>query len=143
VNSILVLCEGNICRSPMAQALLAHAMPDFQVHSAGLHAMVGWPAEETAVRLMQARGIDIGTHRAQQISSPLCLQADLVLVMDTDQKQRVEALYPQARGRVYRLAEYQKQDIPDPYRQGESAFRDGLALIDRGVSEWLRRIQRL
>lgn len=143
MNSILVVCEGNICRSPMAQALLAHALPAFQVHSAGLDAMVGWPAEETAVRLMQARGIDIGTHRAQQISSPLCLQADLVLVMDTDQKQRVESLCPQARGRVYRLAEHQKQDIPDPYRQGESAFRDALALIDRGVSEWLRRIERL
>ena len=47
MNSILVICEGNICRSPMAQGLLAAALPNAQVHSAGLGALVGMPAECT------------------------------------------------------------------------------------------------
>ncbi len=94
MKSILVVCEGNICRSPMAQGLLAAALPQVQVHSAGLGALIGSPADETAVRLMQARGIDISAHRATQITRQMCVQADMVLVMDADQRKRLEALYP-------------------------------------------------
>ncbi|MEJ7930614.1 low molecular weight protein-tyrosine-phosphatase [Ramlibacter sp. AN1015] len=143
MKSILVVCEGNICRSPMGQALLAQALPVAHVQSAGLGALVGYPADSTAMQLMAARGLDISAHRAQQITRALCLQSDLVLVMDTDQRQRVEALYPQVRGRVFRLAEPLKQDIPDPFRQSELAFREALALIDAGTTGWLRRIVRL
>lgn len=143
MNSILVVCQGNICRSPMATALLAQALPDAQVRSAGLGAMIGWRADDIAQVLMAQRGLDIRKHRAQQINSPLCLQSDLVLVMDTEQRQRVEALYPQARGRVFRLGEHTRQDIPDPYRMGETAFRHALAMIDHGLREWLRRIKQL
>ncbi|TFZ04210.1 low molecular weight protein-tyrosine-phosphatase [Ramlibacter rhizophilus] len=143
MNKILVVCEGNICRSPMAQGLLAQAMPQAQVQSAGLGAMVGWPADEQAVRLMAERGVTLRAHRAQQINSVLCIASELVLVMDTEQRQRVEDMYPQVRGRVFRVAEHLKQDVPDPYRQGELAFREALALIDAGTTEWLLRIQRL
>lgn len=127
----------------MAQGLLAAALPQFEVQSAGLGALVGNPADETAVRLLQARGIDISDHRAQQVNRGLCTHADLVLVMDTDQKQRLEDLYPQARGRIFRIGEHAKRDIPDPYRQPEKAFRDALAFIEEGLREWLQRIQRL
>ena len=143
MNSILVVCEGNICRSPMAQGLLAAALPQVQVHSAGLGAMIGMPADETAIGLMDERGIDIRGHRARQIHREMCLQADLVLVMDADQRKRLEAMYPQACGRVFRVGEYSKRDIPDPYRQPERAFRDALSLIDEGLREWLQRIHRL
>lgn len=143
MKSILVVCEGNICRSPMAQGLLAHALPGMQVRSAGLGALVGMPADETAVKLMRERGIDITAHRATQINRAMCLESDIVLVMDPEQRARVEGLYPQARGRVFRLGEYTQRDIPDPYRQREQAFRNALALIDEGAQEWLRRIHKL
>lgn len=143
MNSFLVVCEGNICRSPMAQAVLAAALPGAQMQSAGLGALIGMPADDMAVRLMRERGIDITAHRAQQISRPLCIQADLVFVMEAAQRSRLEEMYPQVRGRVFRLGEEAKLDIPDPYRQPEPAFRSALALIDEGVRGWLRRIQRL
>lgn len=127
----------------MTAGLLAAALPDLQVQSAGLSALIGMPADGTAIRLMHARGLDISAHRAQQVNRALCTHADLVLVMDTDQKQRMEEMYPQACGRVFRVAEHGKLDIPDPYRQPENAFRDSLALIDVGVSAWLQRIRRL
>jgi protein-tyrosine phosphatase len=143
MNSILVVCEGNICRSPMAQGLLAAALPRMQVRSAGLGALIGMPADKTAVRLMQERGIDIAAHRAVQINRQMCAQSDIVLVMDFEQRKRLETMYPQACGRIYHLGEYGKRDIPDPYRQSDLAFREALSLIEEGSREWLLRIQRL
>ncbi len=143
MQRLLVLCEGNICRSPMAQAVLAAALPALSVQSAGLGALVGAPADETATSLMQARGLDLAAHRAVQVNAALCSQADLILVMEQEQRARVEALYPQVRGKVFRIGHHLQQDVPDPYRQGEQAFRHALALIDRGVAEWLPRIRKL
>lgn len=127
----------------MAEGILQAALPQTQVRSAGLGALIGMPADETAVHLMQERGIDISQHRARQITQDMCLGADLVFVMSQGQRERVEGLYPLARGRVFRLGEYAKQDIPDPYRHPEQAFRDALHLIDEAAREWLRRIERL
>lgn len=143
MRSILVVCEGNICRSPMAEGLFAAALPQAEVRSAGLNALSGMPADDTAVRLMQGRGIDITAHRALQITRELCSQADLVLVMSTEQRKRLEEKYPFACGRTYRLGEFSKRDIPDPYRQPEWAFQESLQLIDHGVREWLQRIQKI
>jgi protein-tyrosine phosphatase len=143
VKSILVVCEGNICRSPMGAGLLKRALPRTNVQSAGLGALVGQPAEDFAVRLMHERAIDISHHRAVQVTRDMCLQADLVLTMDNDQRKRLEERYPQAQGRIFRVGEHIRQDIPDPYRQSESIFRISLGLLDAGVREWLKRIEKL
>jgi len=143
VKQLLVVCIGNICRSPMAQAVLSERLPQWQVRSAGLDALVGAPADETAVTLLRERGLDIAGHRATQVTRKMCLEADMVLVMDREQRHRLEELYPEACGRVFRLAEHADEDIPDPYRRPEEAFRHALTLIDQGVSRWVQRIRRL
>jgi protein-tyrosine phosphatase len=140
MNNILVVCEGNICRSPMAEGLLAASLPGAHVGSAGLGALSGMPADETAIRLMRARGIDISAHRAVQLTRDACKRAELVLVMTTEQRKRIEESYPFACGRVYRVGEFKKRDVPDPYRQPEHVFQDVLQMIDDGVREWLLRI---
>jgi protein-tyrosine phosphatase len=143
MKNILVVCEGNICRSPMAQGLLASRLGTAQVGSAGLGALIGRPADPIAVDLLRERSIDISGHRAVQITSLICTAAQIILVMDVEQRQRLESMYPQVRGRVFRLGEYIKKDVPDPYRKPESAFREALALIEEGLQEWLTRIERL
>jgi protein-tyrosine phosphatase len=143
MNSILVLCEGNICRSPMAAGILAAALPGARVESAGLAALIGMPADETAIRLLTGRGIDIRPHRAVQVTRELCQRAELVLVMSTLQRQEVERQYPTTCGRVFRIGEFDKRDIPDPYRKPEMAFRDALELIEAGSRAWLQRIRRI
>ena len=143
MKSLLVVCEGNICRSPMAAGLLAAALPGVSVRSAGLGALVGQPADDKATAQMRERGIDIGAHRAQQITRALCLESDVILVMDGEQRQRLQELYPEARGRVYRIGEYADLDVPDPYRQPVQAFRHALQILDLSIPHWLQRIQRL
>ena len=143
MRSILVVCEGNICRSPMAAGLLQAGLPDLKVRSAGLGALVGEPAHETAAALMRERGIDIGAHRARQITRAMCLESEIILVMDREQRQRLQNMFPEACGRVFRIGEYAEVDIPDPYRQSVQAFRHALNLLDLSVQHWLQRIQRL
>lgn len=140
---ILVVCTGNICRSPMAQGLLSRALQTgyaVQVASAGLNALVGQPADAAAQALMEEAGIDISAHRARQLEPEAIRAADLILVMDRQAKQRIEAMEPSARGKVYRLGEWQGVDIPDPYRQPPEVFQGSFELIRRSVDDWAAKL---
>lgn len=144
MNNILTVCVGNICRSPMAEALLKDRLPGFKVWSAGLQAMVGHGAEATASEVAAQHGLDLSAHRAQQVAGWMCSHADLVLVMEASHQQELERLYPLARGKIRRLGEFGPQgafDIADPYLQPRAAFEAAHAAIALGVDEWARRIK--
>lgn len=144
MNNILTVCVGNICRSPVAEALLKDQLPGRKVWSAGLQAMVGHPAEPTACEIAAQHGLDLSAHRAQQIAGWMCAHADLVLVMETSHQQELERLYPTARGKIRRLGEFGPQgafDIADPYHEPRAAFESAHAAIALSVGEWVRRIQ--
>lgn len=143
MDRILVLCVGNICRSPMAEGLLRHALRDHDVFSAGLGALAGRPADPYGVALMREYGIDITRHRSRQLEGWMVGAADLVLVMDAEQKRYLEKRYPTCRGRAFRLGEHGGYDIADPHRLGANAFHDAAELIQRGVEAWASRIQAL
>jgi protein-tyrosine phosphatase len=142
MKSILVVCIGNICRSPMAHILLANALPQLTVTSAGTGALIGHPADPIACELMAARGLDLSQHRARQITQSMCAPVDLILTMDEGQRRHIENNYPLTRGKVFRLAETAKLNIPDPYKMGQGAFEHALQLIDAGVETWAERIRR-
>jgi len=127
----------------MAAILLAQALPKLTVASAGLNAMIGKPADPLATELLRARGLDLSHHRGTQITRTMCLESDIVLVMDGEQRQRVQHLYPQTCGRVFRIAEHVNLDVPDPYRRSVDVFQTALAILDKGIEHWLNLIQRL
>lgn len=140
IRNVLFVCIGNICRSPMAEALFAHALPDRVVCSAGLQALVGHGADQCAIELMQERGIDISEHRAQQLASWMVHESDLIVTMDRDQQRYIESTYHAARGKVRPLLEGAWSGVPDPYRQGRRAFRHSLELIEVGTAQLVSRI---
>lgn len=144
IRHILVVCVGNICRSPMAEALLKRDLREqdgFAVESAGLGALVGHPASEYSQELMVELGLDISEHRARQIHPDMVRDADLVLVMEAGHKRAIDDADPTARGKVYRLAEWQDRNIADPYRQSKAVFADVLDDIEEGVASWVKRIR--
>ena len=144
IRHILVVCVGNICRSPMAEALLQRALrgqDGITVESAGLGALVGHPASDYSIELMDEMGIDITGHRARQIHPDMVHDADLVLVMEAGHKRAIDDADPSARGKVYRLGEWQDRNIDDPYRQARVAYEEALEDIEAGVASWAEKIR--
>ena len=138
---ILVLCEGNHCRSPIAEGLLRSALgPGIQVESAGLAAEPGYAAHAIAVDLMAAREIDITAFRSRQVTPAMAIAAGLILVMDRRQKAWCESLAPSTRGRVYLLGSWlppERQEIPDPMGKDREVFDQAFGLILESVDTWL------
>ncbi len=128
----------------MAAALLGHNLashnPTVEVQSAGLAALVDYPADPLAQELMQERGIDLSGHRARQLTATMVMDADLVLAMETAQVKMVESMLPGARGRVHRLGKAGVFDVPDPYGRSRDTFVQALGLIDQGLTDWQSRL---
>jgi protein-tyrosine phosphatase len=141
-NNILVLCTGNICRSPIAEAVLRarHARAGVTVASAGTSALVGHPADPLAIDVARKFGHDLGKHRGQQAVTPLLKSADLVLVMTREHADWVHERLPPMRGRVHLLGRWSLGEIADPYGEGPEAFATAYQQIDACVGDWLPRL---
>ena len=144
IQNILIICVGNICRSPMGEALLAEKLKNKSskiiVSSAGLGALIDHPADKFAQELMLQKGLDISSHRAQQISSDMLLDKDIIFTMTSGQQKEIECNLPSLRGRVHRLGHWGGYDVPDPYRRPKEAFEQALVLIEQGVEDWCLRL---
>ena len=141
-KKILVVCSGNICRSPIGEALLAaQVQPGVAVSSAGCTALVGHGADPMACEVMQAQGGDLSHHRARQIDAALLADQDLVLTMDGFHDEWLHNKFPQLRGRVYRIRHWcEDKTVEDPYRMPRFAFERAYEEIHEGVQTWLPKL---
>ncbi|WP_017527328.1 low molecular weight phosphotyrosine protein phosphatase [Pseudomonas fluorescens] len=143
LKRVLIVCVGNICRSPMAEHLLREALTrsDIEVSSAGLSALVGEPIESTALAVLAAHGHTPNVHQATQLAPQAITEADLILVMEQKHIRGVLGMAPEARGKVLMLGKWQSdREIRDPYRQGKPAFVHTYALIEEAVNAWALRL---
>ena len=136
IDHVLVVCEGNICRSPLACAMLAQALPDIGFSSAGTHALVGEGADPLVLEMARERGVQLEEHVATALTDEQVRAADLILTMTKIQREQIEHAWPYARGKVYRLAENDGVDVVDPYRRHRMAFELAFAQIEHGVAHW-------
>lgn len=151
---VLMVCMGNICRSPTAEAVLRQhlQLADFGQHvsvfSAGTHNHhPGEPADVRSAAHAQRRGIDLSGHRARQITDEDFEQMDLILVMDWDNLSLTQATCPaQHQHKVRRLMEFARQHtdtvVPDPYHGGEAGFEHVLDLLDDACEGLVQHLKR-
>lgn len=139
-DNILVVCVGNICRSPMAEALLKQRFPEKNIDSAGVGALVGHGADPAAIKIMQEQNIDITGHVAKQFDEELSLKYDLILTMSDGQNKWIEERFPFCRGKTFKLGHWTGKDIADPYKHEMSAFIKAYQDIVSSIDEWQDKI---
>lgn len=141
MTTVLFVCTGNTCRSPMAQILFREALGDaaerFEVLSAGTHADNGDAAARSAVEVMADGGLDLQSHRSTRLTQALLERADLVLTMTGAHKQFVVETYPEFKPKTFTLKQFvgMQGDVEDPFGAGTAAY-------ERTASE-LRRLLEL
>lgn len=143
-SNILIVCVGNICRSPMGEFLFRQKLEkydmDISVSSAGLGALVGHSADDLAIEVMKENGVDISSHRARQLSDGLVRQNELILVMEYWQQKEIEGIYPYTRGRVHLLGKWSSQEVEDPYQKPKEAFVEAFKEIDQLCQQWCEKL---
>jgi protein-tyrosine phosphatase len=140
--SVLLVCMGNICRSPTAEGVLRDRLQQAglsdQVHldSAGTHDYhVGKAPDARAQAAARQRGYDLSALRARQVSRQDFKDFDLVLAMDTDNYQSLVQTCPEdQRHKVRRFlsfsARFPDQDVPDPYYGSGAGFERVLDMVE-------------
>lgn len=147
VRSILFVCLGNICRSPLAAAaatrqLAGSGRSDVRCESAGIRANQAKEPPPFAVEAAAAIGLSLQGHRPQLLTDQLVYSHDLIVVMEPDQRDQLRERFPEAGDRVVLLSlydtearsGYERFHIVDPFGQPRDAFDACYSRIERAVS---------
>lgn len=139
-DNILVVCVGNICRSPMAEALLKQRFPNKNIDSAGVGALVGHPADPAALEIMTEQQLDITKHVAKQLDEILAKKADIIFTMSDGQTKWIEERWPFCRGKTFKLGHWKNKDIADPYKHEMRAFETAYQDIVESLEQWADKV---
>jgi protein-tyrosine phosphatase len=151
--SVLVVCTGNICRSPTGEGVLRalakkRGLDDrVIVASAGTHDYhVGEPPDPRTLRHAHKRGYDLSTQRAQQVSPRHFHEFDYILAMDRGHLRLLKALAPRdAKAKLGMFLEasgrWKGEDVPDPYYGRVEDFEQVLDMVEEAAERWLDRFE--
>ncbi len=141
MEKLLVVCVGNICRSPVGERVLAAGIPNVTVSSAGIGALVGHGPEKTASDVAAARGVSLDGHVARQFTSRIGEDSDLILVMEPGHRRQIGRLTPHLLGRVMLFDHWgEAAGIPDPYRKSREYHENIFDLISSAADDWIGRL---
>jgi protein-tyrosine phosphatase len=146
----MVICFGNICRSPYAAAVMARMLEadgwTTTVTQAGFFGP-GRRSPDTAQAAARARGVDLAGHRSRLLTTESAQAATLVIVMETGQADRVAEEFGVSRARTLMLGDLDSEtissrDISDPYGMSQEIFATTYSRIDRCVAALVRALPR-
>ncbi|HFZ8994100.1 TPA: protein tyrosine phosphatase [Citrobacter freundii] len=140
-NSILVVCTGNICRSPIGERFLRRALPGKKIDSAGTGALIKHSADLSAVKISSQYGLSLAGHQGQQFTSSLGREYDLILAMEKFHIEQISRIAPEARGKTMLFGHWiNQQEIPDPYQKSDEAFASVYRLIEQAGQCWVEKL---
>jgi protein-tyrosine phosphatase len=151
--ALLVVCTGNICRSPTAEGVLRHIARErgladrVHVASAGTHDYhVGEAPDPRSVEHASKRGYDLSSQRAMQVAKRHFEEFDYILAMDRGHLRILKQMQPQgSRVKLGLFLEasgrWNGEDVPDPYYGGDAGFERVLDMVEEAGRRWLDRIE--
>jgi glycine hydroxymethyltransferase len=131
VKSVLFVCTGNICRSPIAEGIFRQLLgnrKDIEVASAGVHAVRGQPPSLYAVQVCEEEGVDINGLRSQPLTAALIDRATHIFAMTGAHLETIQMLFPDGAEKSFLLREFEEpdttvwRDVPDPIGLGRDVY---------------------
>lgn len=140
-DSILIVCTGNICRSPIGERYLRNLLPDKKIDSAGTGALIEHAADDSAIKVAKNHGLSLEGHHSRQFTSSLGRHYDLILAMEKSHIEQIGNIAPEVRGKTMLFGHWLEQrDIPDPYRKSDEAFLSVYKLIEQAGKLWAQKL---
>jgi protein-tyrosine phosphatase len=143
---VLMVCLGNICRSPTAEAVLRAKLDAaglgqrVAVDSAGTGDWhVGSPPDPRSQRHAAKRGYDLSSLRGRQVAEADFHRFDLILAMDEDNLADLQRLAPEGRSRA-EVRLFASIEVPDPYTGSAAAFEQVLDLVEAASDTWVKNL---
>jgi glycine hydroxymethyltransferase len=150
VKSVLFVCTGNICRSPIAEGLFRRMLgnrKDIEVVSAGVHAVRGQPPSLYAVQVCEEEGTDISGQRSQPLTSSLVDGATHIFAMTGAHVETIQTLFPQSADKTFLFREFEEpgttvwRDVPDPIGLGREVYEDCAHIIKNALPSVLAFVE--
>ena len=150
MKSVLFVCTGNICRSPIAEGLfrrLAGNRKDIEVASAGVHAVRGQPPSLYAVQVCEADGVNISDQRSQPLTADLVDRATHIFAMTGAHLETIHMLFPHGAEKTFLLREFEEpgatlwRDVPDPIGMGREVYEDCARTIKNALPSVLSFVE--
>ncbi len=141
IGSILVVCVGNICRSPVGERILQKYLPEVRVSSAGIGALVGHEADKVASDVAKNHDVSLAGHVARQFTATLGRDSDLILVLESGHKGQIARETPQLSGKIMLLDHWTgAKGIADPYQKSEDFHEAVFQQIEAAAAAWAQRL---
>jgi glycine hydroxymethyltransferase len=150
VKSVLFVCTGNICRSPIAEGLFRRLIgnrKDIEVLSAGVHAVRGQPPSLYAVQVCAEEGTDISDLRSQPLTAALVDRATHIFAMTGAHLETIQTLFPHGAEKSFLLREFEEpgttvwRDVPDPIGLGREVYEDCARIIGHALPSVLAFVE--
>ena len=150
MKSVLFVCTGNICRSPIAEGFFRRLLgnrKDIEVVSAGVHAVRGQPPSLYAVQVCAEEGADISSLRSQPVTAALVGRATHIFAMTGAHVETIQTLFPRSADKTFLLREFEEpgttvwRDVPDPIGLGREVYEDCARIIKNALPSVLAFVE--